>query len=154
MKGCIQSDTGNSSDTEYTLEKLYVKLPEALIQYNVTDRKINSSVHLDNDSFEDKYINKARINIQGALHFGIFGIFKDSENNYYAVSEYISAVMFKKGIVDEDSISFTTIPYIREQSDYKFPDEQSAYDKLISMHDYESTSFSSENYVVEELPLS
>ncbi len=156
MTDCIQSDTENTDGTsEYTIEKLYIKIPEASTQFGVAEKELNSSIYLDKDSFENKYVNKAKINFQGALCFGIFGIFKDSENNYYSVSEYEIPVRFTQGIVDEDSLSFNKIPYIDVQPnpDYKFPDEKSAYDKLISVHDYENRAFSSENYIIEEIPI-
>ena len=138
------------------LEGLFTQLQEQIVENGKLRTQLQLEIEnknqLNNEFSKQIKENddlKNKLNIQKEKTSQI------SENYDKLISEYEIPVRFTQGIVDEDSLSFTKIPYIDVQPnpDYKFPDEKSAYDKLISVHDYENRAFSSENYIIEEIPI-
>lgn len=162
MKNYIQEcDVDRDEPSEYTLEKLYALVPD-VTPFEVSERKKTSQITIDEESFEDKYLNTASIQVNDKhLASSVFGIFKNDEGNYYCIinnySKTKKGLLFDKGIIDEDSLDFNiVINDLAEIDDedfsnaafYFFSDEKSAYEKTIS------TIYNMENVTVEEIPLS
>lgn len=132
------------SDISLTPEKLYLLAPKEDAVLKAVNRKTDSSLVLDENSFEDFYLNTCEITISSGLSFYIFGTFSDSNNNYYCSA--VSPLLPKDSSLSFDYVSATEEVLVPENV---YSDEQSAFDSIFNSY---YIFFDEEQQEVIEIP--
>ena len=132
------------SDISLTPEKLYLLAPKEDVVLKAVNRKADSSLVLDENSFEDFYLNTCEITISSGLSFYIFGTFSDSNNNYYCSA--VSPLLPKDSSLSFDYVSATEEVLVPENV---YSDEQSAFDSIFNSY---YIFFDEEQQEVIEIP--
>lgn len=116
-----------NGEIELNLENFYIFTTKEDYLFPTTDRKRTSTISLDENSFDDRYLNTCKITFIFGYDFYTIGTFVDNNGNYYSVA---SSPLLEKGQVTLFERINSTILLNTIGGDHIYSDEESAYQDL------------------------
>ncbi len=153
-----------NSDTEFTLEKIYLMMPTN-IEYTFHTQKAESKIrsYTDESQFEDveKYENKAVVGFKSSetefynnAYYGVYGIFEN--NDVYHTVE-LSSMIFENGVLISNEENCHFMPdavYTKDKQIFSSLEEAYENGPIFAQSDFIEYYDVDENYfTITELPI-
>lgn len=118
-----------NGEIELNLENFYIFTTKEDYLFPTTDRKPTSIISLDENSFEERYLNTCKFEFIFGHYFYIIGTFVDNKGNHYSAAA--SPLLEKGKVTSFNPINSTVLIDTIVGGTCSYPDEESAYEVLI-----------------------
>lgn len=118
-------------NTVFTLQRLFSVIPKNDIEFEPQKRKIDTKLKLDENSFEDKYINTCEFKIISQVSYHTAGIFTDENGKYFTV--ILKSKLNNDSLLDESHCELLKPFRGNDDTSYMFSGEEGAYNTGLSI---------------------